>query len=465
MSYHNDSAPILRYIEECYPQFIEPIESIQWANMETTSPIPDGKEAIRTGFYILAMYFSKLDNNFSLEEINFYRDVVNIFDPALTKGISSNQLLEVYENIIEEDKDFYRSLQMPFAVLFLDIYDDVNGTNFGEKARTMFFRFANAFVKADGQVTADELEGLERLKQMMYPTEITADSTLKKESPSLELSIEKIKSLDELLLELNGLIGLDNVKKDVQELVNFLKVQQMRESRGMSVTPTSKHLVFYGNPGTGKTTVARLLAEIYKSLNLISKGHLVETDRAGLVAGYVGQTAIKVHDIVNKALGGILFIDEAYTLTGDGNDFGSEAIDTLLKLMEDNRDDLVVIVAGYTDKMNKFLTSNPGLKSRFNKYLFFEDYTPVQLQMIFEIFCKNGGFNLSPDALDKVLGIFKVMSEVKDETFGNGRLARNIFENTVSNQANRIIKITEITEEVLSTIEADDIPGHVKIHS
>lgn len=268
------------------------------------------------------------------------------------------------------------------------------------------------------------------------------------------------KKLDELLAELNSLIGLNRVKNDVAQLVNFLKVQQMREAKGIAVQPLSRHLVFYGNPGTGKTTVARLLSHIYQSLGILSKGHLVETDRAGLVAGYVGQTALKVREVVTEAIGGVLFIDEAYTLsTGGDNDFGREAIDTLLKMMEDNRDDLIVVVAGYTDKMSAFLQTNPGLRSRFNKYLEFDDYTPEQLVQIFELFCNNGGYKLAASTLDDLIRLFSVLHETRDDTFGNGRLARNLYEMTINNQANRIVSLPNVDDEILSTIEEIDIPG------
>ncbi len=218
-------------------------------------------------------------------------------------------------------------------------------------------------------------------------------------------------------------------------------------------------MVILGNPGTGKTTVARLLSNVYKSLGILSKGHLIETDRAGLVAGYVGQTALKVKEVAEKALGGILFIDEAYTLSsGSGEDFGQEAIDTLLKFMEDNRDDLIVVVAGYTEKMENFLSSNPGLRSRFNRFLNFDDYNPSQLVQIFELFCAKAGFQLSEMAEQKVEVLFSSMYEKRDDTFGNGRLARNIFEMTINNQANRIITLPDIDERTLSLIDENDIP-------
>ncbi len=467
MSFHSETSSIKRYINDCYPQFIAPIEAVQWSSWETDDDIPDGKHVIWIGFYALSMALSNIDNDFSTQEIDFFRDIKQEFedDDDNTDNVSSQQLLTIYKNSFEKNRHLFEEIKVPGAIVFLDIYDNAYGTDFGQNARTMYFRFANAFVKADGKVTNQEIEALEKLKTLFYPAADVTNET-STETPILKnKEEEKPLALDELLAELNSLVGLDDVKKDVQEMVNFLKIQQLRASKGMNSAPTSKHLVFYGNPGTGKTTIARQLSKIYKALGVISKGHLVETDRAGLVAGYIGQTALKVHEVVNKALGGILFIDEAYTLNGEGQDFGSEAIDTLLKLMEDNRDDLIVIVAGYTGKMSKFLATNPGLKSRFNKYLSFEDYYPEQLQKIFTRLCENGSFKLTNEAEQKLLGIFKILYEVKDETFGNARLARNLFEHTVNNQANRIIALADITDELLSTIEVVDIPVDVEIHA
>jgi hypothetical protein len=220
------------------------------------------------------------------------------------------------------------------------------------------------------------------------------------------------------------------------------------------------HLVFYGNPGTGKTTVARLLAQIYRSLGVLSKGHLVETDRAGLVAGYVGQTALKVKEVVTQAIGGVLFIDEAYSLKpkDDGNDFGQEAIETLLKQMEDHRDDLVVIVAGYPEEMNRFLSANPGLQSRFNKYLTFDDYTPEQLMLIFNRFSQKSDYALDSTAEAKLMDLFRAAYMNRDRYFGNARLARNVFERSISRLANRVVSIPEIDKSALVTIRPEDIP-------
>ncbi len=272
--------------------------------------------------------------------------------------------------------------------------------------------------------------------------------------------LDEDKSLQELLNELNSLIGLDDVKQDVQSLINLIQIRRIREKRNLKQQPMSLHLVFMGNPGTGKTTVARLLARIYNKIGVLSQGQLVEVDRSGLVGGYVGQTALKVQDVVKSAIGGILFIDEAYSLTSnkDGNDYGKEAIDTLLKAMEDHRDNLIVIVAGYTNLMEDFLESNPGLKSRFNKYLFFKDYTPGELYSIFEKMCKGYKFNITDEAQEYVKDYFKKRYIHRNENFANGRDVRNFFEKALIRQADRLSnKGNNLTDEELSELTLSDV--------
>ena len=275
-----------------------------------------------------------------------------------------------------------------------------------------------------------------------------------KESITLDTASE----LDRQLCELDSLIGLDNVKEEVRSLINLIKVRALRKKHGLPLMDMSYHMVFTGNPGTGKTTVARLVAGIYRELGILSKGTLVETDRSGLVAGYVGQTAIKVREVVEKALGGVLFIDEAYALSSTcSNDFGDEAIETLVKLMEDHRDDLVVIVAGYTDEMQTFLKSNTGLMSRFNRFITFDDYSDAELLEIMSSMADKAGFSLEPEALERVCAYIAGMDENERREFGNARGIRNLFEKVVVHQANRVSALEEPDIEQLMKITVEDI--------
>ena len=270
---------------------------------------------------------------------------------------------------------------------------------------------------------------------------------------------EQQDNLNRLLRDLNSLVGLKAVKDEINSLINVIKVKKLREEYNMPVFNLSYHMVYTGNPGTGKTTIARLVAQIYKELGILSKGNLVETDRGGLVAGYVGQTALKVKEVVDQAIGGVLFIDEAYSLSNNigSSDFGGEAIDALVKLMEDNREDLVVIVAGYKEEMKQFLNANTGLISRFNRFIEFEDYSTEELLQILNVMAEKFNLTIEKDALLAVKKRITDMTINERESFGNARGIRNLFEKILVNQANRIVNYDKPTKEQLSVIVLEDV--------
>ena len=305
------------------------------------------------------------------------------------------------------------------------------------------------------QDALDEAKNLFGAKKLV---DLPEENAPVKDAPAEEEPPKEQEPEEDPMDQLNSLIGLTTIKRDVAELMDFVKIQKMRQDQGLKSVPVSLHLVFTGNPGTGKTTVARIIGKLYKKIGVLSKGQLVEVDRSGLVAGYVGQTAIKTQEQIKKAMGGVLFIDEAYALAQKDDAFGQEAIDTILKAMEDNRKDLVVIVAGYTKPMEKFINSNPGLKSRFNKYIEFPDYKPEELLSIFEGMCEKAQFILSDEAKDYLGQSFKELYARRKPDFANGRTVRNYFEKALTNLGDRLAESTEeITDEDLMTIVAEDV--------
>lgn len=317
-----------------------------------------------------------------------------------------------------------------------------------KKYMVLLYRFASVVAKVDGKVTEEEEEWLSQLLAM---TETDKDSD--KELPNSRISQGGSNPIEEL----ESLIGLTSVKKDVVSLANFIKMKKMREEKGLKAPNISYHCVFSGNPGTGKTTVARILANIFKELDILKSGHLVETDRSGLVAEYVGQTAVKTNKIIDSALDGVLFVDEAYTLVGGQNDYGKEAIATLLKRMEDDRERLIVILAGYSKEMEEFINSNPGLRSRFNRYILFSDYTSSELYDIFQLNASKNEYVINEEANQYLKKKLDIVVQNKQKDFGNARYIRNYFELAIEHQANRLAADLNLTPEKLCELTLDDI--------
>ena len=385
----------------------------------------------------------------NLMECHFLRDVMEITQ-------SKEALEQMYEDRQLGSVSF--ATKIPRSVqefVRVDLKNKQSGktTTFGQLLVNFYKSMGQSFIACNSNISKRELsdhtEYTNRLQA--YLDRQSVNSNLEPKPATEEAPTEKAPdyhAVEQIMTEINELVGLEAVKEEISSLVNLVKIQNIRKERDLPVTALSLHMVFSGNPGTGKTTIARKLSQIYYNLGLLSKGHLVEVERSALVGGYVGQTAIKTKEVVTSALGGILFIDEAYTLTaGKGQN----------KLMEDNRDQLVVIVAGYTELMEEFLNSNPGLKSRFNKFIFFADYTAEQLVEIFEGQCKKNQFTLTEEAKQLVLDYFTKRCDAHEENFANARESRNIFERAITAQANRLAGFEEVTDEQLLSIEKEDI--------
>jgi SpoVK/Ycf46/Vps4 family AAA+-type ATPase len=353
-------------------------------------------------------------------------------------------------NSVKENSHSFKYLESLLYLNNLNIESSLN-QKIKNSIETIIIDYFTLVVNLDNHITEFEkskYEELKRLLQLDY-------SSIKEDSTN---AFEKDDTLEATLNELDELVGLTDIKNEVKSLINFAKVNEIRKSKGLPTVSLSLHSVFFGPPGTGKTTIARLISKAFKSLGILKKGHLIETDRSQLVAGYVGQTAIKTKEVLDKALDGVLFIDEAYSLSSD-DDFGKEAIDTLLKYMEDNRDRLIVIVAGYENEMAVFINSNPGLKSRFNKYFNFPNYSGSELlEILLRIIHKNK-FLISDEAKGKLTYIINDAIFAQGQQFGNARFARNLYEQIIQNQFLRVSQLENIEEEHLSEITLADLPN------
>ena len=382
---------------------------------------------------------------------------------------------------IEGHEDEYR-----FALIFGTLNHE---HELVRRFATCVYRWASLIAKADGTVTKAESEALESIMKMRSgdrfdgnvkvteanrssgqdskhsideDVDLFADSNVDYKAAQRNSTItadsKNGRGMKAVMEKLDGLIGLGRVKSEVKQLTSFIKIQRKREEHGLKIAPVTYHCVFTGNPGTGKTTVARILADIFRELGVVKKGHLVETDRSGLVAEYVGQTAVKTNKVIDSALDGVLFIDEAYTLVQGGDrDYGGEAIATLLKRMEDDRERLVVVLAGYTDEMKKFINSNPGLQSRFSRYIEFPDYTANELASIFLKCADENQYVCNEDVRASIVDVMKIAVQNKDSSFGNARYVRNLFEKAIQRQAVRLSTVAPITTEMLSELTLHDL--------
>lgn len=409
------------------------------------------KELSDNEMLFICMVLSAGEENNGNESVSFHDEVMlNDTFPLHLRDAINRRMSEIITGIKNINSGPDKKLK---TLEFLSNYDLEHDTKYTDKMSSLFYEYSQCLLKADGAVDGGEeskLKDISLLIQKMKNSKIS----------SPEKGVESEETIEQVMEKINQLVGMDNIKDEIKSFINFVSIRSERDKRKLPVTPLSLHAVFYGPPGTGKTTIARLLGRVYKALGLLKSGHLVETDRAGLVAGYVGQTAIKTDEMVVKAKDGVLFIDEAYTLAPENsaNDFGRESIDTILKRMEDMREGFAVIAAGYTDEMERFINSNPGLKSRFSRYFYFNHYTPDELFKIFNIFADNVEFKLSNEAADKLKGLITHFYDLRSRSFGNARFVRNVFDKIVQNQADRLASLKSLTNEILSEVTAADIP-------
>jgi len=428
---------------------------------------------IKDIFYICKKLKIEISYNSSHPEFFYILGFVAYLVNAnhLISGLQGNDLETKIK--ITDYFDNMKEIQLPSGFILKAL--DIKSNAFLLKAYKEFIiQFSHSVIAADQNISNNEMSAITEITSQVNSGEfgdlIVENNVVASNSTTNNIvgnsagqKNEKDEKIEDVLAELESFTGMEGIKRDVRSLINLLKIQKQRESQGLSVLKPSLHMVFTGPPGTGKTTIARVMGRVFKALGVLEKGHIIETDRSGLVAGYVGQTAIKVDEVVQRSLNGMLFIDEAYTLSpSDGQDsFGQEAIDTLLKRMEDNRDSLVVIVAGYEEEMQRFIESNPGFKSRFNKYISFDDYKPEELIEIFKSIVQKNKYTATIELISLLQDKFSELYNSRTKSFGNGRVVRNLFEKIVENQSNRLASMdSALTDQDLQTLLADDFPNN-----
>ena len=481
--YYNDVTEIIHALVKLYQDILKDV-TVMYAISDCLPQSYGNKEQKLAALFLADIM--KVHHHFGHSTTNLRNRegfALVLFSSLILSGGNS---LDISYETVNNLYDLTKSVPLVFSDLnhLFDQYPDDNfffvgqvlnrcrRRSFYTRYFTLLYRLFSFIAKADGKITESETIWLNKLLELNpqkdninivfqvggTPSNTPVASLAKpntQEPRKEELKNEESSPINEL----QTLIGLSEVKKEVSGLASFVKIQQEREKTGMKTVGLSYHCVFTGNPGTGKTTVARILAEIYRDLGILKKGHLVETDRSGLVAEYVGQTAVKTNKIIDSAMDGVLFIDEAYSLVqSGGSDFGLEAISTLLKRMEDDRSRLIVVLAGYSEDMKQFINSNPGLQSRFNRYIHFEDYTADELNQIFLQNVDKNQYVLDEEGKKLLVQILNYAVEHKDENFGNGRYVRNLFEKTIQNQAMRLSRQSTITTEELSILKAEDLP-------
>lgn len=467
--YFNDSQEAAKSICSYYYILLSDVNIIKAIDSVVPDKVGVNKDKLNYIFLAdLVWCYSKLGHNisdlFCAEGLPLALVEAYVADKDFMSLNLESHLLDKCNTLLGKLSSFHKTLYAlaskdmdnttPYLNDILSKYCDIY---YSKKYQTLLYRFFSVVAKADGTISEQESLWLESLMSNIDDSE-HKDSNKNKKKRSDTVSRKTSSTKNSPITKLQSLIGLNEVKKEVMALTNFVKIQKEREAKGLKSVGLSYHCVFTGNPGTGKTTVARILAEIYKNLGIIKSGHLVETDRSGLVAEYVGQTAVKTNKIIDSAIDGVLFIDEAYSLVqGENNDFGMEAIATLLKRMEDDRDRLVVVLAGYSNEMKDFIDSNPGLQSRFNRYINFEDYSKDELKEIFKKIIVDYEYKLSEESETALDSVISEAVANKDKNFGNGRYVRNLFEKTIQNQAVRLSRIGTTTVSDLTTICPEDI--------